>query len=288
MMPREGAGPLLRQSAETLERAGCDTPGLDARLLLQFVSGLTHADIVSSPERELSEEHSARFQKLLKRRANGEPVSRLVGMREFYGREFVISPDVLDPRPDTEILIDAAAAILKRSQTASFLDMGAGSGAIAVTLLCECADATGVATDVSEAALDIAGQNAERLGVRDRLKLVRTSWAEGISGEFDLVVSNPPYIASNDIAGLSREVREHDPKLALDGGPDGLDCYRQLFAQAPGVLSPDGRVIVEFGAGQDGEVVKIANAAGLQVDKDAGGLLRDLAGHIRCCVFERS
>lgn len=285
-MPPETAAQTLRAAAVRLSEAGCETARLDARLLLERASGLTQADLVARPDVPLGQTVLARFAAMVARREAGEPVSRILGEREFYGRTFVVTPDVLDPRPDTETLVDAALKLAGAASDLRILDIGTGSGAIIVTLLAELPAATGVATDKSTQALDIARRNAHLLGVSNRLDLIETEWACGVTGPFGLIVSNPPYICEVDIAGLAREVREHDPHLALSGGPDGLDAYRALLPQAAGLLAEGGHVIVEFGAGQHGEVVRIAEASGLVLTPQ--GLVKDMADHVRCAVFTRS
>lgn len=281
---------MLRELAARLKAAGCGTPQLDARVLLQHVTGLGHSDLIALPETLLHAEGLARLEELASRRAAGEPVSRILGEREFFGRTFQITPDVLDPRPDTEILVEAALACLGGNNQPRILDIGTGSGAIIITLLAELPAAHGVATDLSSAALAVARANAGQLGVAERLCLVESSWAAGVNGPFDLIVSNPPYIAAGEIAGLQREVREHDPGLALSGGADGLDAYLALLPQAIELLGRGGHVVVEFGAGQQGGVTDIARRCGLELWRHAGegGLVRDLSGHVRCAVLVRS
>lgn len=285
-MPPDTVASMLRATAMRLEAAGCETAKLDARLMLEYATGLSHAGMIAHPETALTQQHLELLEAMVARREAGEPVSRILGRREFYGRTFEVTPAVLDPRPDTETLVDAALPLLVGVEAPRILDIGTGSGAIIVTLLVELPSATGVATDRSPQALAVAARNAHLNGVANRLELVEADWATGIQGPFDLVVSNPPYIAQADIAGLSREVREHDPHLALSGGPDGLDAYRALLPQAAGLLAKGGHVIVEFGAGQHDEVAAIAEGCGLVLAAD--GFVRDLGGHIRCAIFARS
>ncbi len=206
-------------------------------------------------------------------------MSRIIGAREFYGRRFRVTPAVLDPRPDTETLVEAA---LKRMPpSARVLDLGTGSGAIIVTLLAERSDATGLATDISSEALAVARENAAALGVAERLTFLEAPWFDGIGERFDLIVSNPPYIPRADIAALSADVRNFDPLLALVGGSDGLDPYRAIAAGAAARLKPGGTVAVEIGAGQADSVEGIFAASGFR----QLGRHRDLGGHIRCLEF---
>ena len=252
---------------------------MDARLLLQFVTGMRHEEIVAEPDLILAPDLAQRFWSFVERRCASEPVSRIVGSREFYGREFQVTPAVLDPRADTETLI-AAALPLARGKC-RILDLGTGSGAIIVTLLAELPEASGVASDASEAALGVATVNAETHGVLGRLTLVRADWFDGIEGQFDLIVSNPPYIASAEIAELRADVRDFDPPGALDGGVDGLQAYRRIAAGALGYLTPKGHVVVEIGAGQERDVRPLFEAAGLVL----AGRAFDLGGHVRCLAF---
>jgi release factor glutamine methyltransferase len=277
----ETVASLLRQAAQRLSRRGVATPALDARLLLQQVAGLSHADIVAEPDVGLVGETVTAFWHLVERRAAFEPVARILGRREFYGRDFEVTPDVLDPRPDTETLVTAALNFARTRPGCRILDLGTGSGAIALTLLAELTEATAVATDQSAAALAVAARNAETLGVAARLHLRQANWFEGVEGQFDLILSNPPYIASPEIAGLAPDVRDYDPLVALDGGSDGLSAYRFIAAGAPAHLRPGGRVMVEIGAGQESAVAALFDDAGLMPTV----VFPDLGGHMRCLCF---
>ncbi len=270
---------LIRQAAKQLGLRGIETAALDARLLLQFATDMRREEIVAEPDLILTPDLAARFWSFVERRCAFEPVSRILGSREFYGREFQVTPAVLDPRADTETLI-AAALPLARGKC-RILDLGTGSGAIIATLLAERPEALGVASDVSEAALGVARVNAEAQGVSGRLTLLRADWFDGIEGQFDLIVSNPPYIASAEIAGLAVDVRDFDPLGALDGGADGLAAYRRIAAGASGHLVPKGQVLVELGAGQEADVRQLFEAAGFGFK----GQAFDLGGHVRCLTF---
>jgi release factor glutamine methyltransferase len=261
--------------------AHLDTPGLDARLLLQHVTRLTQAELIAEPARDLSEEQTGRFLELVERRAKNEPVSRIIGEREFYGRPFEVTPDVLDPRADTEVLIDASLVRLPIGKSLRVLDLGTGSGIIAVTVLAERPEASAVAVDISVDVLAVARRNAATNGVQNRIQFSRESWFDGVEGPFDAILSNPPYIVTQDIDQLANDVKEHDPRLALDGGKDGLDCYRAIARDAGRFLNPGGFVAVEIGAGQEPEVTAIFNQSGF----DCAETHRDLAGHVRCLVF---
>jgi release factor glutamine methyltransferase len=215
---------LLRHARAELKTAGSATAALDARLLLQAAANLSHADIVADPHAAIAD--PARFHALLARRKRHEPVSRILGEREFYGRAFKVTSDVLDPRPDTEALIEAVLPRLKHQNAPRILDLGTGSGILAITLLAELDGATALATDISTAALAMAQENANRLGVADRLDVQCTDWFQGVEGAFDAILSNPPYIARDEIESLPLDVRNFDPRPALDGGPDGLEGRR--------------------------------------------------------------
>jgi release factor glutamine methyltransferase len=280
-MPPEELRPLFANAVQRLRQAGAETPELDARLLLQAATSLSREDLILEPDRVVPEEQAQRFAAMIARREAHEPVSRILGEREFYGRAFRVTPATLDPRPDTETLIEAALALMP--EAARLLDLGTGTGAIAVTLLAERADATAVATDVSPEALAVARENAVLAGVAQRLTLVSGSWFDPVSGVFDMILSNPPYIPQSQVAGLSPDVRNFDPRLALVGGADGLNPYRAIASHAAPHLSAEGYVLVEIGAGQAPAVEAIFAWAGF----DTAGRHRDLGGHLRCLVFRR-
>ncbi|WP_373503566.1 peptide chain release factor N(5)-glutamine methyltransferase [Aestuariivirga sp.] len=278
-MPPDRVKPLLDWAALNLTLAGCETPVLDARLLLQAASGLTREDIILEPERELDRDAAERFRHMIERREAREPVSRILGEREFYGRVFEVTPDVLDPRPDTETLVDAA--LKQMPANARILDLGTGTGSIILTLLAERSDAAGTAADISPAALGVARMNAARLKLENRVTFRQASWFEGVAGQFDLIVSNPPYIPAAHIAGLAPDVRNFDPHLALVGGTDGLNPYRAIAEGARDHLAAGGHVLVEIGVGQADDVTAIFRNQGFQLAQSH----QDLGGHIRCLDF---
>ncbi|MEZ5871133.1 MAG: peptide chain release factor N(5)-glutamine methyltransferase [Nitratireductor sp.] len=271
---------ILETALKHLAAAGIDEPRSDARRLLQHAGGVDHARLISLWSTECPSEVAGRFQHFVERRSRGEPVSRIVGRREFFGLDFEVSPDVLDPRADTELLVEMAIRELAGSDTATairFCDIGTGSGAVAVALLKQLPNATCVAVDVSHQALEVALRNAMRHGVGDRIEFCHGNYLEPLQGSFDLLVSNPPYIASHEIESLSREVREHDPALALDGGKDGLDAYRAILGGARQVLKPDGLILLEIGHDQPQSVSAIAADCGF----DNIVVHKDMAGHDR-------
>jgi release factor glutamine methyltransferase len=281
-------GATLRESAAAVARrfreAGIETADLDARLLLCHMAGLSHEAYVAKQNAPLTDDAADRLAALVERRLAGEPVSRLLGVREFFGRLFRIDRHTLDPRPDTETLIEAALELVGMTQgPLDILDLGTGSGAILVTLLAELSGARGVGTDICGGALAVASANAAALGVAHRAQFIQADWLDGVKGTFDLVVSNPPYIASPAIGGLSPEVRLHDPLSALDGGADGLDAYRRIAASARNVLRPGGFLLLEIGLDQGDSVLSLLHQAGFALNK-VTPIRRDLAGRSRVAI----
>lgn len=271
-----------KAAQERLKAAGIDSPAIDARLLLEAAAGVSRLDILTDPYRELAEDQLAAYDGYLERRARREPVARILGRKAFWKLLLNLTPDVLIPRADTETVVDHALKAFAQDARFAMLDIGVGSGAILLSILAERPGAKGVGTDVSEEALAVARDNAANLGLKDRVALLRTPWADGLADAgFDLVVSNPPYIRSAEIEGLDPEVREHDPRLALDGGPDGLDAYRALAPEILRVLKPGGLFLVEIGWDQAGDVRSLFEAAGAQeveVAQDLGARDRVVMG----------
>jgi release factor glutamine methyltransferase len=270
---------LLAQARAKLSET--ETPSLDARLLLQHVTGLDHAALVADPDFVVTDQLASRFEALIARRAAYEPISRILGTREFFGRSFKVTPDVLDPRADTETIVEVCLQFLPKDKPSRILDLGTGSGILAVTLLSERLLATGVAVDVSPAALAVARVNAAE--VADRLQLIESNWFSHLEGRFDLIVSNPPYIPAAEVLRLDVEVKDHDPHLALDGGDDGLDCYRAIASSAGNHLVENGRVVVEIGAGQQADVTGIFAVQQFQLIAQK----QDLGGHVRALAFQK-
>ena len=287
-----GGGQTLARAwmaaAGLMRQAGIATPELDARLLLCHAASIDHETFVAGPDQSLAPELMPRFGAMVERRLRGVPVSRLIGLREFYGRSFIVNEHALDPRPDTETLIKAALAAVDQGgspkRALRFIDLGTGTGCILITLLAELPAATGIGVDRSADALALARENAQRLGVAERAQFASGDWLEGFNdGACETILVNPPYIASAEIAALAPEVRDHDPRLALDGGEDGLAAYRRIAARAGSVLQKGGKLIVEIGSGQADAVQALLRAAGLDVDPE-NSVRRDLAGHPRCIV----
>ncbi|NVK47676.1 MAG: peptide chain release factor N(5)-glutamine methyltransferase [Rhodobacteraceae bacterium] len=262
----------LIAGTQRLTEAGIDGAPRDARLLMAHVLGLEPGRLTLVMPDQISADHRAAFETAIERRLAREPVSHILGYREFYGRRFQVSSDVLDPRPETEILIGEA---LSKPFT-SVLDLGTGSGAILLTLLAEQVLAKGLATDLSEAALTVAKRNAEALGLVTRARFQQADWWDGIAGQFDLIVSNPPYIAADEMAGLSPELA-HEPRMALTDEADGLMCYRAIAAGARAHLAPRGRIMVEIGPSQGAAVSDLFLAQGLKAVR----VIADLDGRDR-------
>lgn len=271
---------------QALREGGIETASLDGRLLLCHASGLTHEALIARDREPLPPEAVALFEGYVARRLQGEPVSRIRGHKEFYGRCFEVDAHTLDPRPDTETLISVALDLIAqecwRRRPLRLLDLGTGSGCILLTLLAELPQAEGAGTDISEGALRCAALNASRLGLADRAQFIASDWFDGVSGEFDLILSNPPYIARGEIGSLAREVSGFDPMLALDGGVDGLDAHRRIAQKASQALCAGGHLLVEIGATQAEAVTDIFRNAGLATMDD--GVRFDLAGRARCVL----
>jgi release factor glutamine methyltransferase len=258
---------------------------LDARLLTGAVLGLDLTGMITAAHRTLTAGESSRLEQFTQRRLAGEPVARILGEKEFWGLPLRLTPATLVPRPDTEAVVELALEMLRAGSGSNraprIADLGTGSGAILLALLSELPGAQGFGTDISEAALQTAAANAAQVGLAGRATFIACDYATGLTGGFDLIVSNPPYIRSADIGSLALEVRNHDPMAALDGGADGLDAYRTLIPQAAGRLTPDGVLVVEAGQGQSGDIEALMTAAGLTRERppkaDLGGILRAVA-----------
>ena len=274
-------GAALTHAAAVLALAGVDEPRRRGRRLLAAALGLSPVEVFAHPERELSTAEHGRIAAMLSRMGQREPLSRILGRREFWGLEFVLSADTLDPRPETETVIEAVLARRPdRRQAYRVLDLGTGSGCLLLGLLSEFPHARGVGVDLAPGAAATARLNAEALGLADRARFLAGNWGAALRGSFDIVVANPPYIASAVIPNLPPEVREHDPHRALDGGADGLAAYRSIAANLPRLLAPGGIFATEIGSDQADSVGAVLTCAGLMVET----VLPDLAGLPRCVV----
>lgn len=272
-------GLAWRLVRDRFRAAGIATPELDARILAQRSFGLDAMALVRREREPLPEAWGVELERAALRRLAGEPVSRIIGEREFWGLRFALNGATLDPRPETEMLVADAIAIAERREAPRIIDMGTGSGAIAIAIADAVPSARIVATDISEEALAQARANAERLGVASRIEFRPGNWWQAVPHTelFDLIISNPPYIASDAIGRLQPEVRLFDPKAALDGGFDGFDAYRAIATQAPRRLLPGGHVLLEIGATQGETLTRILKRAGfgrVEVQKDLAGLDR--------------
>jgi release factor glutamine methyltransferase len=274
-------GDLVLDLTNRLRAAGVSSARLDARLLVCHALGIERSALFAHPERSLTATELDAVEQLAQRRLGREPMSHLLGRREFWSLDFRVTADTLDPRPDTETVVEAALEYASdRTRPWRILDFGTGSGCILLAVLSELSLATGIGVDISAATLAVAADNALRLGLTERVRFVQGDWGRGIEGGFDLIVSNPPYIPDGDIAGLEDEVARFEPRQALAGGPDGLDCYRALAPQIARLLVPGGEAVLEVGLGQDAMVAALLEQAGLALR----GVRRDLAGIARVVV----
>jgi len=284
---KKNLGQVFYETKRQLEKAGHEQAVLEARILLEWATKTTYKDILITPEKTVDDLSCQTLKQAVERCKRGESVHRIVGFREFYGLKFFLSPSTLEPRPDTEVLVDLILPFIKQlakeKTSVNLLDMGTGSGAIAIALLFECPQLHGVGVDIAQDALDMAVKNAKNCGVAARFTPLKSDWFSQVIGHYDVIVSNPPYIKTEDIAGLDKNVRDFDPFLALDGGEDGLQFYRKLAQQASSFLTNKGIVVVEIGQGQERQVEKIFAEENYQlIEKN-----RDLNGIIRALLFQK-
>ncbi len=271
----------IAAAAARLEAAGIESPRREARLLVGLAAGLDAATVLGYPRRELAPAAARQFERLVARRAAREPFSRLAGRREFWSLEFALSPETLDPRPDSESVVAAALARLPDREAAlRIVDFGTGSGCLLLALLHELPLALGFGIDIAPGAVATASQNAASMGLKDRVFFAVSAWGSALAGAIDVGVANPPYIATDEIAALAPEVARYDPRRALDGGPDGLAAYRALAPDIRRLLRPTGFACIEVGDGQADAAAAIFAAGGL----DEVGRQHDLAGRERCLV----
>jgi release factor glutamine methyltransferase len=280
-------GGAVRRLALAFRQACLETPELDARILVAAGAGISRAALIASPEIVLEAEASQRIASYQARRLLREPVSRIIGWREFRGLVLELGAATLDPRPDTETVVETALDLVRQGAVPGgpalrVLDLGTGTGAILIAILAALPAARGVGTDIAPEALEIAQRNAQRHGVGERATFSCTDWSSGVAGIFDLVVSNPPYIATGSIAALQAEVAQHDPRLALDGGDDGLAAYRALLGGVRPVLNPAGWLLLEVSPEDAEAVLQLCHAHGFAADGEQPWLYKDLAGRPRC------
>lgn len=278
-------GEILRATRKRLAEAAIDDPGLEARILVEHLAGIDRQDIFRRPESAVSGTVVSAIQDATGRRLAGEPVYRILGFREFRGLTLKLSPETLEPRPDTETLVDLVLPHLRgaarRHGVCRVLDLGTGTGAIALAILAEMPEAEAVGVDISAGALATAAQNARENGLSDRFSTMQSNWLEKIDDRFHAIVSNPPYIRREEIAGLDIAVRGFDPLVALDGGEDGLDAYRVIAGSARRNLAEGGIVAVEIGHDQRGDVGDVFRQAGYRLLAEA----KDLGGNDRTMIF---
>lgn len=276
---------LLREASAALREAGIADAGREARLLMEHLAGVSATEFLTDPEKQIAEPAQAAVLEAVRRRSRGEPLHRIVGKRGFYGIELALSPATLEPRSDTEILVDRiiphARRITERHGACKLLDLGTGTGAIALAVLKEVDGTTALGVDIDEDAVATAMANARANGLAGRFRAIRSDWFDGVDDEFHIIVSNPPYISDQEYAALPQEVRLFDPKTALLGGIDGLRAYREIARSAAGYLLPGGLVGVETGHTQRDAVRAIFAEQRFRLVEEA----RDLAGHDRVLLF---
>jgi release factor glutamine methyltransferase len=273
-----------REATKRLAAAGIEAPQREARILMAHAMGGDLAALLRQQDDAIGHNTAEIFSGFIARRAAREPAATILGRREFWSLDFLVSPRTLIPRPDSETIIEAAIALFPESTSPRrILDLGTGTGCLLLATLSEFTEATGIGIDRSEDAASVAALNAERLGLSARAAFIVGDWTEALNACFDLILSNPPYIPAAEIAGLQPEVVLHEPLGALDGGPDGLDAYRRIFRDLPAALTPKGIALFEFGRGQEASLPGLAHEAGLEVL----GTRSDLAGHPRVLILRR-
>lgn len=274
-------GQLIEVAANRFKEKDINAAALEARLLMEAASGFSHAELISKSNDQVSDGLNKKFEALLQQREKGVPIFRIFGQKSFFGRDFKLFDDVLEPRPETELLVERILSDWSDKQL-YFAEIGVGSGIISISLLLELSGSRAIGTDVSEGALTAARQNALFHSVENNLELVKTDCLAGVQSKFDFVVSNPPYIESGDLKNLQKEVLNFDPQIALDGGEDGLKVYKRIFQSVADKLKPCGKLYLETGHGQHADIIAIAKQMGW-------GLISkhlDLSGLERMVVFE--
>lgn len=275
-------GDCVAAGARQLAAAGIVDARREARLILAHALGVDTVEITGYPERPVPD--SATFETLIARRAGREPLSHLTGQREFWSMVFETGPDTLDPRPDSETLIEVAVGcVADRTAPLSVLDLGTGTGCLLLAALCELPRAAGLGIDKSPAAVAVARRNADRLGLAARVRFGVGNWGQSLDGPFDLILCNPPYVKTGEFERLEPEVTRFEPRAALDGGVDGLDAYRALIPDIARLLSPRGAAVLEFGAGQGDRVAQIVAGQGFSIT----GVFKDLAQRDRCMAVRK-
>ena len=276
---------VLKKTRKLFRDRKLDNADLDARLLVEFFTSTTRKDEILNPDFQVGNDALQRLDKAIVERLNGKPVYRIIGKREFYGIEFHLSADTLEPRDDTEALVDLVLpeirSIADRYGEAKIVDMGTGTGAIAIALLANVDGLKATAVDISDDALKTASLNAENARVADRFSSLKSDWFSGFSGKFDMIISNPPYIPESEISTLATEVKKYDPLRALSGGKDGLQFYRKLAEECRPFLKPHGMIAVEIGKSQEKDVIALFSENGFELKKTR----KDLNGILRALLF---
>ncbi len=275
----------LLLATNTLKQQGINSNRVDALLLLCHCLSFSKEQVIFNPQLVINLQQQEQFFALIQRRANREPFSHLVGHREFYGIDFSINNNVLDPRPDSETLIELTfEKFIDKNSNLNILELGVGSGCLLLTLLKNFPNSSGIGVDISDLALEVARKNANLLDLSHKTQLLKSNWFSGLMAQnsFDLIITNPPYIQTNSIQFLQEEVKTFEPNLALDGGKSGLDCYIAIAKEVVGFLKKDGILILEIGQHQEQDVIKIFTDNGLKFIQDK----RDLSGIIRCLMFK--
>jgi release factor glutamine methyltransferase len=273
----------LRWAVLKLQQEKIESASLDSRILLEYVLGVSREQLLFALDQPMSAEQYARFEMLVEKRAQRQPIAQLIGKREFWGMNFVVNEHTLDPRPDSEALVEyVLERVENRADIFKVLDLGTGTGCLLLSILSELPSARGLGVDYSENALQVAKENAMALGLAGRTQFMCGDWCEKIDGEFDIIISNPPYIPTQVIPTLDPEVSQFEPKLALDGGEDGFACYRKIMKKLPKILAKNGFAAFELGMGQQKELTALAGENGLE----AVGVRNDLSGIARCIIFQ--
>jgi release factor glutamine methyltransferase len=273
-----------KSAADHLRKVGIKTPLLDARLLLQEVLKITYEELLTQANRVLDEKEIENYEELIARRLKREPVSKILGYKEFWGMEFKTTEDTLDPRPESETIIESVLKNFKdRKSELKILDLGTGTGCLPLSLLKEYPSATAVGVDVSLEALKVATENAENLGFAKRIDFIKSDWLENVEGRFDVIISNPPYIKTEALDFLAAEVRLYDPRIALDGGRDGLNIYRKIIPRLVEHMSIRGKCFFEIGKWQENLVNDLLKDEGYEVLN----VVKDLAGIPRTIIFQK-
>ncbi len=270
---------IYKDLKQSFENADIKNATYEARYLLKNILPVDDSDFIIGKDLDIDNKTLTKIEEYKKRRLSGEPITKILGKNEFWGLEFKVTKDTLDPRPDTEIIIESVLSWLgdRKNKTLKILDIGTGTGCIAISLLHELPNATAIATDISKKALNVAAYNMKYHQKNNRMKLVNCNYADSISGRFDIIVSNPPYISSKTIKTLAKEVQNHDPILALDGGKDGLNAYKNIFYTLPNLLKKDGAAFFEIGFNQENDLLRLGRES--KVNRNI--VHRDYAGNAR-------